>query len=371
MTTISALVSRSKETPFTLETLELADPGPDEVQVRITAAGLCHTDLAVLGSPMMMWPGVLGHEAAGVIERVGTNVTEVRPGDHVATTVAWCGRCEACLQGRPTKCHHMMPLNFTGTREDGSTILTASDGSPVGGRFMGQSCFATHALLSSTSVIPVPDDIDPRVVAALGCGLQTGSGAVLNTLRVAPGDSIVISGTGPVGLGAVMAAAASGATRIVAVDVLKPRLDLALQLGATHAIDGRSDDVLAKIQEAVGQPADLAFDTTGVPEVVLTDLAALKLDGRFAAGASGLEAASQSPVMMGKTIHNIIAGDSVPLLFLPRLIDLHRNGKFPVERLISTYPMEDIDEAIEDTSAGKATKAILMPPGTAAKALPG
>ncbi|WP_155060168.1 NAD(P)-dependent alcohol dehydrogenase [Streptomyces blattellae] len=359
MTTISALVSRGKEAPFTLETLELAEPGPDEVLVKISAAGLCHTDLAVLGGPMMMWPGVLGHEGAGVIDRVGTNVTEVKPGDHVATTVGWCGRCASCLQGRPTKCARMMPLNFTGTREDGSTILTASDGSPVGGRFLGQSCFATHALLSSTSVIPVPDDLDFTIVAALGCGLQTGSGAVLNTLRVSPGDSIVISGVGPVGLGAVMAARAAGATRIVAIDLLASRRELALEVGATHAVDGRGDNVLAQIQEAVGGPADFAFDSTGVPEVVLTDLAALKLDGHFAAGASGLGAASQSPVMLGKTIHNVVAGDSVPRLFLPRLIDLHRHGMFPVERLITTYPLADIDTAIEDTQVGKATKAIL------------
>lgn len=361
MTTITAAVSRGKEVPFTIETLELADPGPDEVLVKISAAGLCHTDLGVLEASLVKWPAVLGHEGAGVVERVGTNVVEFQPGDHVATSFAWCGRCAACLQGRPTRCELMIPLNFDGVRADGSVVLTAADGAAVGGLFMGQSCFATHALVAASSVIKVPQEIGLAVVAALGCGIQTGAGAVLNTLRVSPGDSIVVSGTGTVGLGAVMAARAAGATRIVAVDVLQPRLELALEVGATHAIDGRAEDVPAQLQQALGGQADVAFDASGVPEVVQNDVNALKLGGQIALAASGAGAAMSSPAIIGKTIYNTLVGEVVPRVFLPRLIDLHLHGKFPVDRLISTYALRDIESAVDDTKAGKATKAVLTP----------
>lgn len=361
MSTITAAVSRGQEAPFTIETLTMSEPGPDEVLVKIHAAGLCHTDLATLAGPMMAWPAVLGHEGAGVIEAVGSNVTGFQVGDHVATYFAWCGRCAACLQGQPTRCDQMWPLNFGGRREDGTTPLSAADGSPVGARYLGQSCFATHAMVSSRSVIKVPQEIDLTVIAALGCGTLTGAGAVLNTLKVGAADHLVVSGVGAVGLGAVMAASAAGATRIVAIDIVQERLDLALAVGATHAIDGRSDDVLGQIRQAIPGGVDYAFDASGAPEAVMTSLAALKLNGKIALAAGGLAAAAQSPVLTGKTVYNTLVGEAVPAVLLPRLIELHLHGKFPIERVVSTYPLEQIDAAVADTQAGKVLKAVFTP----------
>lgn len=361
MTTITAAVSRGTENPFTIEDLELAEPGHDEVLVRIHAAGLCHTDLSTLEGPIMSWPAVLGHEGAGIVERVGSGVTEFQPGDHVATSFAWCGRCAACLQGAPTRCDQMWPLNFSGARADGSTYLTAADGSTVGGSYLGQSCFATHSLVPERSVIKAPHEIDLTVVAALGCGNLTGAGAVLNTLKVGAGDGIVISGVGPVGLGAVMAAQAAGATRIVAIDVLPERLAIAQQVGATHTIDGRADNVLAQIQEIFGGGVDIAFDSSGNPDAVFTDIAALKLNGRIALAAGGIAAAAQSPVLTGKTVYNTLVGEVVPRVFLPRLFDLYLHGKFPIDPLITTYPLEEIASAVADTHSGKVIKAVFTP----------
>lgn len=251
-TTITAAVSRGTEAPFTIEELRLDDSGPDEVLVRIEATGLCHSDIAALDHPMFPWPAVLGHEGAGVVERVGDHVTGLTPGDRVATSFAWCGRCPACLQGRPTRCVKMLALNFSGVRADGSHLLHTADGTPVSGRFMGQSAFASYVLVPASSVITVPTDLDPAIVAGLGCALQTGAGSMLNALRVTAGDHVVISGVGSVGLAAVMAARAAGATRIVAVDVLEPRRDLAKKVGATHTVDGASDDLPGAIRAALG-----------------------------------------------------------------------------------------------------------------------
>jgi aryl-alcohol dehydrogenase len=360
MPMITAAVTRAAAAPFTLETVELADPRHDELLVRIDACGLCHTDLHVRGGAMpVRWPAVLGHEGAGVIEKVGSHVTEFRPGDHVMLSYAWCGRCSACLQGRPTRCARMMPLNFGGTRQDGSTTMTADDGTPVHGSFFGQSSFATHALVTASSAVAVPADLDPAVAAAMGCSMQTGAGAILHTLGVRAADSVIVSGAGPVGLAAVMAARAAGATRIVAVDVLTSRLDLAREVGATHTVDGNDENLLATIQQAAGGPADAAFDTSGVAAVVLAGLLALTADGRLGLGAGGLEDAARLPTaMLGKTVHNVIAGDSVPRVLIPRLIDLHRHGRFPVERLITTYPLADIETAVTHATDGTATKVV-------------
>jgi aryl-alcohol dehydrogenase len=363
MTTITAAVSRGTEAPFTLETLELDAPRPDELLVKIQAAGLCHTDVSTLEGPMPRpWPGVLGHEGVGVVEAVGSSVTDFAPGDHVVISFAWCGQCAACLKGRPTRCARMVPLNFAGTREDGSTTMTAEDGSPVYGSFFGQSSFATHALTPARDAVKVPDDIDASVLAALGCTTFTGAGSIVNALRVEPGERGIVSGVGAVGLAAVMAAAASGATRIVAVDVHPARLQLARELGATHTIDGRDADVFPQIQQALGGPADFAVDTSGVPSAVQAVIMGLNIDGRVALIAGGLSESIPPPAMFGKTVHHVIAGDVVPRVFLPHLIDLHRQGRFPVERLITTYPLADIAQAVADTKDGTATKAVILMP---------
>lgn len=361
MTTITAAVSRGDGAPFSFEQLELDDPRPDELLVKITSSGVCHTDLAVIhGAVPMAWPAVLGHEGAGVVERVGSAVTDFRPGDRVALSFAWCGHCAECLSGHPAYCANMFPLNFGGIREDGSTTMSDSNGSVVHGSFFGQSSFATYALTDARGAVHIPEGIDPDLVGPLGCGFQTGAGAIINKLRVATGASVIVSGAGAVGLAAVMAARAVGATTIVAVDVLPSRLDVALELGATHVVDGRDPDVVARLQQIVGRGADYAFDTTGLPPVILNSLAALKLGGEIGLVASGPEGSViPTAALVGKTAHFLIEGDAVPRNFLPSLLELHRLGRFPFDKLITKYPFEDMERAIADTQSGAAVKAVL------------
>lgn len=364
MTTISAAVSRGEDAPFAFQTLRLDAPRPDELLVRITATGLCHSDLAVIhGAVPMTWPAVLGHEGAGVVEAIGDAVTDFAVGDRVALSFAWCGHCAACLTGRPAYCERMFLLNFAGTREDGSTTMTAEDGSAVHGSFFGQSSFATHALVAARDAVRVPDSIDLDLVGPLGCGFQTGAGAIINTLAVTAGASVVVSGAGAVGLAAVMAARAVGAATIIAVDVVPSRLDTALRVGATHVVNGKEEDVPARVQEILGGGADVAFDTTGVPGVVLGDLAALKLGGRLGLVAAGPEGATLPiAAMTGKTVHHLVQGDAVPRTFLPVLLDLHARGDFPFDSLIRIYPFEQIEQAVADTRSGATVKAVLRMP---------
>jgi len=361
MVAITAAVLRGTDAPFTFEQLELSSPRADEILVKLSATGLCHTDLAVVRGKMPApAPIVLGHEGAGIVLEIGSAVTGFAVGDRVAVSFASCGHCANCLTGRAAYCTVFEPLNFDGAREDGSTTLTAADGSVVHGNFFGQSSFATHALVAARNAVKVPDDVDLDLVGPLGCGIQTGAGAIINSLRVAAGDSVIVSGTGAVGLSAIMAAKAVGATTIIAVDVLESRLETARELGATHTINGRDDDIVARVEDITGGGADHALDTTGVADVIVHDVQAVKSGGTI--GLVGIDAgvpALPVHVVAGKTIRYILEGDSVPRVFIPRLISLYQQGGFPFDRLITKYPFKDLERAIADTRSGTAVKAVL------------
>src|SRR5690625_4382418 len=201
---------------FEIEQATLGPPKPDEVLVKVVAAGLCHTDLVVRDQvyPVPL-PVVLGHEGAGVVEEVGSAVTKFRPGDHVALSFLPCGECRPCLDGSPASCANFNDINFAGQRPDGSHALTlASDGSPVNDRFFGQSSFATYAIANERNAVKVRDDAPLEMLGPLGCGVQTGAGTVWRALEVGPGSSFVVTGAGAVGLSAVIAAHVAGATTI-------------------------------------------------------------------------------------------------------------------------------------------------------------
>lgn len=366
-TTAHAAVLDGVDSPFVFTDVVLQDPRADELLVRIVATGLCHTDLAVQhGHIPAAFPIVLGHEGAGVVEAVGSAVTGFAVGDHVALSFAACGHCENCLAGREAYCLSFMPLNFGGIREDGSGTMELADGGPVSGSFFGQSSFATHALVVARNAVKLPDDLPVELAGPLGCGIQTGAGTVLNSLGVSAGDSIVVSGAGAVGLSGIMAAKAAGATTIVAVDVLPERLAAALEFGATHAIDGREEDVVAQIQSLTGGiGAAYGLDTTGVPAVIANLVAAT----RFGASIAVIAATRPDAVLpaslvsaSGKTFIGAVEGDAVPQTFIPKLIEMHRAGAFPFDKLITTYPFDEIETAIADTQSGKAVKAVLLMP---------
>ncbi|WP_126173547.1 NAD(P)-dependent alcohol dehydrogenase [Altericroceibacterium xinjiangense] len=361
---ITAAVSHAGSPAPKLEEVELADPREDEILVRITATGICHTDLHAHAG--IGWPGpkpsVLGHEGAGVVEKVGSAVTHVKPGDKVVLSGASCGQCSPCLAGTPTYCREAMPRSFGCRRSDGTSALM-QDGEPVGSHFFAQSSFATYAIAQARGAVPVPDDVPLDILAPLGCGIITGAGAVMEGLQVRPGQSLVVFGAGSVGLAAVMAARIAGATTIVAVDVLADRCKLALELGATHSVDASANDPVEEIRRILPGGADFSFNTT-VSAAVFTQ--GLKVLGnRGVAGFVTRPRGEWTPDMMdmlagGKTLTGILGGSANPRLFIPKLIDFWRQGRFPLEKLIARYSFKDFDQAWDDCEAARVVKPVLV-----------
>jgi len=361
---IRAAVVRTRGGSFQLETLRLAEPRPDEVEVRIVATGMCHTDMVARDQLYdVPLPAVLGHEGAGIVERVGASVRKVAPGDPVVLTYLGCGRCKPCLTGYPTYCVRFYPLNFGGAREDGSIAISDANG-PVHDHFFGQSSFATHALAHERNVVKVPSGVPLERLGPLGCGIQTGAGAVMNALRVAPGTSFAVFGGGAVGLSAVMAARVAGATTIVVADVVPSRLELARKLGATHTVNSKEGDPVEVVRDLTGGGADFTLESSGRPEVLRQAIDALAIRGScgiVGAPALGTEASFDVNDVMtaGKRIVGIIEGDSVPDLFIPRLVELHAQGRFPFDELVKFYPFEQIDDAARDSEKGVTIKPIV------------
>ncbi|MFJ9096998.1 NAD(P)-dependent alcohol dehydrogenase [Streptomyces sp. NPDC102405] len=364
-TTTRAAVVESGGAPFTLSDVELDEPGPHEALVRMVATGLCHTDLGVAsgGLPFPL-PGVLGHEGAGVVEAVGPAVTGVAPGDHVVLSFTSCGDCRNCDGGHPAYCATWLPLNLIGGRRADGTSTINRDGEPLGGHFFGQSSFAERALVDERSLVKVDQDVPLESIAPLGCGVQTGVGAVWNVLKPVTGSTIVVLGAGAVGLSAVMAAALSPATTIVAVDRFGERLTLARELGATHTVNAAEED-LGEVLAALtgGQGADGIVETTGNVDVLRQGVDALGARGTVVvvgAPPFGTEVSLDvNGLLGGKRVVGLTLGDAETQSFIPALVRLVKEGRLPLHRLISTYPFADIDQAVRDMRAGKAIKPVL------------
>ncbi|MEU1520327.1 NAD(P)-dependent alcohol dehydrogenase [Streptomyces sp. NPDC005811] len=361
---ITAALTEAKGAPFTLAPLELDDPRPGEVVVRMVSSGVCHTDLIVRDQwyPVPL-PAVLGHEGAGVVEAVGNGVTQVAPGDHVVLTFNSCGGCRMCAQGRTAYCDQFLAYNFGGSRIDGTTPLHRETGD-VHGVFFGQSAFATYALAGERNVVKVDPGAPLELLGPLGCGIQTGAGGVLNSLKPPAGSSIAIFGAGSVGLSAVMAAVVAGCTTIVAVDLNEHRLELAQELGATHVINGGEGNTVERLRELTGGLGlDYALETTAVPAVLRQAVDALNQGGTcglIGAAALGTEVTlDMSSLLFGRAVRGIVEGDSVPQLFIPKLVDLYQQGRFPFDKLIKSYAFEDINQAVEDSEKGITLKPVL------------
>jgi aryl-alcohol dehydrogenase len=361
-----AAVVETGGAPFTVQDVELDEPRADELLVRITAAGLCHTDIGVAsgGLPFPL-PGVLGHEGAGVVERVGADVTSVAPGDHVVLSFTSCGSCGNCRGGHPAYCATWLPENLIGgARSDGSATI-ARDGQSLGSHFFGQSSFARHAIVDERSVVKVDPALPLETLAPLGCGVQTGVGAVWNVLSPRPGSTIVVTGAGAVGLSAVMAATLTPALRIVAVDIVASRLDLARKLGATDTIDASVEDVPARIAEITGGAgADGVVETTGNVGVLRQGVDVLAARGTvvvIGAPPFGTEVSLDVNGMLGgKHVVGITLGDSETQTFIPTLAAMVADGRLPVGELTTTYPFTDIQQAVEDVKSGVTIKPVLV-----------
>lgn len=365
MTSTIAAVVESGGAEFTLSPVDLDEPRHDEVRVRLVAAGLCHTDLGVAsGALPFPLPGVLGHEGAGVVDAVGDGVSSVSVGDHVLLSFSSCGSCLNCRDGHPAYCATWLPLNLIGgARIDGTSPVTRK-GDSLGGHFFGQSSFAQHAIVDERSLVKVDPEAPLHLLAPLGCGVQTGVGAVWNVLQPRPGHSLLITGAGAVGLSAVMAAALTPATRIIVVDRVPERLKLATALGATHTIDASAHDT-AEVVTAItgGTGVDGAIETTGNVGVLRTSVDVLAPRGTavvVGAPAFGTEVSLDVNAMIpGRQVVGLTLGDSETQTLIPALVAMVQSGRLPIDRLISHYPFEDINVAVSDMVSGATIKPVL------------
>lgn len=366
---IQAAVIREKSGEFHRESLTLDDPRDDEVLVRIEGVGICHTDLVCRDQYYPIpFPVVFGHEGSGVVEKVGKSVSKVAPGDHVVLSYLNCGKCNPCREGKLGYCHDLFARNFGCTRADGSTTLRSGSES-IHGNFFSQSSFATHALAAEQNTVKVSKDVPIESLGPLGCGIQTGAGAVLNALNPRAGSSIAIFGCGSVGLAAVMAAYVAGCGRIFAIDTNEERLELARQFGATDVVNPTRGNPVEAIRAATGSGVLYSLECTGRPEVTRQAVDCLTLTGicgQIGVAPLGTEVAIDiNTIMFGRTLRGIIEGDSVPDIFIPRLVELNRQGRFPFDKLITYYAFDQINQAVRDTEAGKVVKAVLKPRETA------
>jgi aryl-alcohol dehydrogenase len=351
--------------PFEVRRATLDAPREDEILVRIRAAGICHTDLVMGGGRGgLSFPVVLGHEGAGVVEAVGARVTKVAPGDHVVMTINSCGECPSCRANLPPYCYRRGPLNGAGRRPDGSPTIFI-DEAAVGGSFFGQSSFASFAISYERNTVKIPREFPFHLAAPLGCGVQTGAGAVLRSLDCRPGSSVIVAGGGAVGLSAVLAARARGCRQVLVVEPLEHRRGLAARLGATACFapgPGLSDAVRTLCPDGV----DYAIDTSGLPRV-LEDLLGL-LAPRGALGVIGLSPEDRDRIAVpitpirgqGLTIRGIVEGDSDPDVFIPELIALHRQGELAFDAMVKTYAFKDINQAVSDHLQGGCVKPVLL-----------
>jgi aryl-alcohol dehydrogenase len=346
--------------------VEYAEPGHGEVLVRLTATGLCHTDLGVLaGGIPFPTPGIIGHEGAGRVERVGPGVRGVGPGDAVLLSFTSCGACDACVGAHPAYCETWLPRNLLGGLRDGDSGGVTRDGEPVAAHFFGQSSFGTHAIADERSLVRVADDADLAALAPLGCGVLTGFGSMWNVLDPGPADVVAVYGAGAVGLSAVMAAALRAPAHLIAIDRVASRLDLARELGATATIDAAHEDVAARLAELTGgRGVTLSFDTTGHPGVARTALDAAAARGTVlvcGAPPPGTEVPVDiQGILTGKILRGVTMGDADPRELIPRLVALHAEGRLPLERLERRYALDDIARAIDDMHHGRTVKPVIV-----------
>jgi aryl-alcohol dehydrogenase len=362
---VTVAVTREKGADFKIEKASIRSPQGDEVLVRVVATGMCHTDLIVRDQyyPVPL-PAVLGHEGAGVVEAVGPGVTSLEIGDHVVLSYAYCGACSPCDSGHASYCKDFFGRNFSGGDPDGNQAIRDGNNQPLHDHFFGQSSFATYSLSRENNAVKVPKDAPLELLGPLGCGIQTGAGAVVNALKVTPGSRFAAFGAGAVGLASIMAAKISGASTIIAVDIIPSRLELAKELGATHTINSKEESVVERIKEISGGGVDFALESTGRPDILrqgVDALGSLGILGVVGAPALGTEAAFDVNDLLlgGKSIRGIVEGDSVARKFIPQLVELYQQGRFPFDKLVKFYSFDEINQAAEDSEKGITLKPIV------------
>ncbi|MCB1667480.1 MAG: NAD(P)-dependent alcohol dehydrogenase [Porticoccaceae bacterium] len=369
MNNIKAAIARGPGQEFSVEEVQLDDPRENEVLVKISGVGICHSDLAAkeqhLPFPM---PAVLGHEGSGIVEKVGSGVTHVAPGDHVVLSFVSCGHCGACNNDLPSYCQEgFVPQNLAGMREDGSKAYH-QNGEDLASHFFGQSSFGTYALASASNTVKVRNDAPIEMLGPLGCGIQTGAGSIIKAMACEPGSSLVVAGGGGVGLSAVMGGVVQQCSTIIVVEPQEARRELALSLGATHVIDPLNTENLTEAIRAIKpEGVNYGFDTSARQDVIEGITLSLAPAGTL--GLVGIPGPDQPNVSfnvmymlsMGITVMGITEGNANPSKFIPEMVDMFMEGRFPFDKLCKTYTLDQINEAVVDSHTGKCVKAVLIP----------
>jgi aryl-alcohol dehydrogenase len=346
--------------------VEFSDPGPGEVLVKLVASGLCHTDLGVIaGGIPFPSPGIIGHEGAGVVEKVGTGVTGVEAGDKVLLSFTSCGSCTACTSAHPAYCETWLPRNLLGMLRSDESGEVTRDGSPIASHFFGQSSFGQYAIADERSVVKVDPDADLTVLAPLGCGVLTGFGSMWNVLDPGANDIVAVYGAGAVGLSAVIAAALRTPAQLIAIDLVDDRLALAHELGATATINAATENVTERLADLTGgRGVGLSFDTTGNPGVARQALDAASVRGTVlvcGAPPPGTEIPVDIQGMLtGKVLRGVTMGDTDPATLIPELIALHAAGRLPLEKLEKHYSLDEIGQAADDMHSGATVKPVIV-----------
>lgn len=363
---IQAAVFYEPGVPFSVEELDLEAPREGEVLVRVAAAGVCHSDWHLMtGATKHAVPVVPGHEGAGVVEAVGSGVTRIKPGDHVA--LSWapsCGHCFYCLNDRPSLCETYIGPIWAGTMMDGTTRLSR-EGSPVY-HFSALACFADHAVVPEECCVHIDRDIPLTIAALIGCAVTTGVGAALNTAKIRPGSSVVVYGAGGVGLNIIMGARLAGASRIIAVDTREAKGDIAQTFGATDILMAGPETTAAIKRMTNGRGADYVFEAIGLPQVQEACLDAVRPGGLVVlAGVSPMGSGTNLPgailTRQEKTVTGSYYGSANPARDFPLYADLYRRGLLDLDRLISrTYTLAEINEAYADMLSGEIARGLIV-----------
>jgi S-(hydroxymethyl)glutathione dehydrogenase / alcohol dehydrogenase len=358
---IRAAVSRSFGQDPEIEAIDLDDPGPGEVRVRMRAVAICHSDVAAISGA---WggdlPAVYGHEAAGTVVEIGEGVTGLFPGDQVVVgLVRSCGRCRRCQAGEPTLCEVRFRL------DEQSPIRLAAGGRASQGMRVG--AFADELVVDASQAVPIPADIPPASASVIACAVLTGLGAVERTAGVRSGESVVVIGAGGVGVNAIQGAALAGADPVIAIDVARPRLIEARAFGATHGVDSSIEDPIEAVRDLAAGGADHVLVTVGVPAATVSGLEMLRRGGTLTlvgmpptgalVGIDACEVAHDAKRILGCKL-----GSARPAEDVPAIIDRYRDGKLRLDELVtSTYPLDAIGEALAETRAGRGLRTVLVP----------
>jgi Zn-dependent alcohol dehydrogenase len=359
---IKAAILYQPKTPLKVEEVDLEEPQEGEIRVKITAIGLCHTDLrAIEGDLPVPMPVVLGHEGAGIVDKVGSGVTTVKLDDHVVLAPAFCGRCRWCVTGMPILCEVFRPLRARGTLLRGQRRLRKN--SQELSHLFSQGSFAEYVVVNQESAIKIREDAPLDKIASLACGASTGIGSVLNVARVEAGARVAIFGCGGLGLSAIMAAKLVGAGMIIGVDILENKLEAARDLGASHVINASKEDAVARILELTEGGADYTFEFVGNVSIIAEAINSVRPGGKcISAGAGPGQLSINTAVLLTKTVIFPMLGFIRPTFDVPRYVDLYMQGKLPLDRLVTrAYRLSEINDAIQAMENGEVLRSVIHP----------